>query len=368
MNKITTSINAPFINLLYRRILTTCHTQKRFTTKIQNLQHKQIPFAQSSPFEISFHEKPKTALLFCKINNTAAFEALSNIANHLTEQHNVKIIVEDSIHKHFSQSNSYHFVIKENLRGAVEKSDFIICSGGDGTMLYLHSLLSQLDIKIPPFLSFVTDGSLGFLLPHQLDEYKNVVDRVMNDKVISCTSRMRLDCDVYRSGEIIKKERVLNEVVVHRGNIFNPSIVQTFIDDYHFTTMRGDGLIVATPTGSTGYSSSSSGAMVHPSLQCINITPICSNIPLSIKPVVVPNYVSIKLQMSDGREFSSDTVHNDSGDVGIVAFDGRSSISLRKHDILHVKKSEFDLITIDRDTSMNDWMDSVNKRFKFKIH
>jgi NAD+ kinase len=163
---------------------------------------------------------------------------------------------------------------------------------------------------------------------------------------------------------------VLNEVVIHRGHNLNPCIVQSYINDKHFATSRGDGLIAATPTGSTGYNLSAMGPMVQPSLRCINFTPICTNVPLSFRPLILPAHnVTIQMEILDARrgltEDSQDTTLGNGHDVGIAAFDSVHSVMLRQHDIVTVKESPVPVITFDRVSALSDWIDHINKRASF---
>lgn len=105
---------------------------------------------------------------------------------------------------------------------------------------------------------------------------------------------------------------VLNEVVIDRGPSPYLSNIDLFLDGKHITSVQGDGLIISTPTGSTAYSGSAGGSMVHPSVPCIMVTPICPH-SLSFRPIVVPAGVELKISISP-----------DSRNTSWVSFDGRN--------------------------------------------
>ena len=145
-----------------------------------------------------------------------------------------------------------------------EHPDLIITMGGDGSILYVASLFQHI---VPPVLCF-NFGSLGFLATFAFDRHEEVLRRVI-DGLCSVTVRMRLQCDIddsaehhhsqsypaaYVDSQAVPSYHVLNEVVLDRGPSPYISNLQIFCDDELVTVVQGDGLIIATPTGSTAYS------------------------------------------------------------------------------------------------------------------
>lgn len=230
----------------------------------------------------------------------------------------------------------FFFVLhREDRDTLTDRIDFIVCLGGDGTLLYASSLFQQ---SVPPVMAFHL-GSLGFLTPFQFDNFQEQVTNVLEGKTIiqaktrtvyhvrllctlgnaTLTLRSRLRCIIVQKNanhkpnhnhqpqleeatqESLSKSNpsanilVLNEVVVDRGPSPYLSNIDLFLDGKHITSVQGDGLIISTPTGSTAYSGSAGGSMVHPSVPCIMVTPICPH-SLSFRPIVVPAGVELKVK------------------------------------------------------------------------
>jgi NAD+ kinase len=150
----------------------------------------------------------------------------------------------------------------------------------------------------------------------------------------------------------------------------NPCIVQSYINEKHFATCRGDGLLAATPTGSTGYNLSAMGPMVSPGLRAINFTPISMNVPLSFRPLVLPSHdVTIRLEILDARRGLKEECHDETltngHEVGIAAFDSVRSIPLVRNDVVTVRESPVSIVTFMRESALSDWIDHINKRANF---
>jgi hypothetical protein len=154
-----------------------------------------------------FERQPITALIICKIKNRDSLRAMSDIAKYLIEDCQMKVIIEEHVllgiqyEPIFNEHKEHFFVFhaaRANMEEVIKKTDVIICAGGDGTILYLHSLVSNFSY-IPPILTFSIHGSLGFLLPHDVKDYKTAISSVLNNEA-TATSRMRLECNVERQG------------------------------------------------------------------------------------------------------------------------------------------------------------------------
>ncbi|KAM0032550.1 putative NAD(+) kinase [Helianthus debilis subsp. tardiflorus] len=147
---------------------------------------------------------------------------------------------------------------------AFQRVDLIACLGGDGVILHASNLFRG---AVPPVVSFNL-GSLGFLTSHAYEDYKQDLKRVIHGnntlESVYITLRMRLRCVIFRNGKAMpgKVFDVLNEVVVDRGSNPYLSKVECYEHDRLITKVQGDGVIVATPTGSTAYSTSAGGSMV----------------------------------------------------------------------------------------------------------
>ncbi|OCH92015.1 ATP-NAD kinase [Obba rivulosa] len=183
--------------------------------------------------------------------------------------------------------------------------DLVVTLGGDGTILHASSLFKV--GAVPPVLSF-SMGTLGFLLPFHIDDYAKALDSAFAGRV-TVLNRMRLACtfqgrDGARVGAPCEDWQVMNEVALHRGSSPHLNTIDVFVDGQHLTEAVSDGLIVSTPTGSTAYSLSAGGPIVHPSLSAIVLTPICPR-SLSFRPLVFPANSKITLRISERSRASA---------------------------------------------------------------
>nr|CAH7738889.1 unnamed protein product [Callosobruchus chinensis] len=170
-----------------------------------------------------------------------------------------------------------------------DKIDFIVCLGGDGTLLYASQLFQQ---SVPPVMAFHL-GSLGFLTPFRFDNFQEQVNNVLEGKLI-INSSIFVRADKSNGPQVPTNLLVLNEVVVDRGPSPYLSNIDLFLDGKYITSVQGDGLIVSTPTGSTAYAVAAGASMIHPSVPAIMVTPICPH-SLSFRPIVVPAGVELKV-------------------------------------------------------------------------
>jgi NAD+ kinase len=159
--------------------------------------------------------------------------------------------------------------------------DLIITFGGDGLLLYVNTLFQSR--AIPPVMCF-DFGSLGFLTPFQYEQFREEVDEVLNG-IALVTLRMRLECTIFRHNQSRGVYHVLNEAVIDRGPSPFLSVLDLSCDSQYLTTLQGDGVILATPTGSTAYSLAAGGSIMYPAVPAILLTPICAH-SLSFRPMV----------------------------------------------------------------------------------
>ena len=162
------------------------------------------------------------------------------------------------------------------------ESEMVLSLGGDGTFLKAVRLVGEQEV---PILG-VNLGRLGFLAELSPQDFLPSLDRILaGDYRID--ERMALSATVLRQGTALRTERALNDVVVHVAGVSRLSVLETRIDNEYLTTYEADGLILATPTGSTAYSLSAGGPIMEPSAAAIIVTPICPHA-LSNRPIVVP--------------------------------------------------------------------------------
>ncbi|KAG9083504.1 hypothetical protein FS749_005980 [Ceratobasidium sp. UAMH 11750] len=283
--------------------------------------------------------------------------------------------------------------------------DFVVTLGGDGTVLFASWLFQRI---VPPILPFAL-GSLGFLTNFDFADHRAVMDAAI-DNGIRVNLRMRFSCTVYRAvnpnecknrkavkraetGEILMRSlekgggwealeagyagvgtpgasgkdkeimclttrpveafEVLNDLVIDRGPSPYVSMLELFGDEHHMTTVQGDGLTVSTPTGSTAYSLSAGGSLVHPEIPAILITPICPHT-LSFRPMLLPDSMELRV-----------CVPYNSRSTAWASFDGRGRVELKPGDHIKVTASKFPFPTVCNDKQSTDWFHSISRTFKW---
>jgi NAD+ kinase len=200
-----------------------------------------------------------------------------------------------------------------------EKADVLLVLGGDGTILHAARLASQRSI---PILG-VNMGGLGFLTEVRLDHLYPSLERVFaNDYTLD--ERLMLATHVHRRGETVARGMVLNDVVISKGTLARMIELQISIQDQFVTHLRGDGLIIGTPTGSTAYSLSAGGPIINPAVQALILTPICPHT-LTHRPLIVPGNVGIEITLTSKDEGSMATLD---GQVGIPLAQGDTAVIL----------------------------------------
>lgn len=238
-----------------------------------------------------------------------------------------------------------HFWTPEITRNSAHLFDLVITLGGDGTVLYASGLFQKV---VPPVISFSL-GSLGFLANYRLEDYKAHLSTIF-DEGIQVNLRMRFSCCIYRSnGVLVRQSQVLNDVVIDRGP--NPwlSMLELYGNDSLLTVVQADGLILSTPTGSTAYSLSAGGALVHPEIPAMCVTPICPHT-LSFRPMLLPDSMNLKICVPD-----------EARSTAWVSLDGRNRIELNRGDYLTVQASQYPLPTVISSTT--EFIDSVSRSF-----
>jgi NAD+ kinase len=193
------------------------------------------------------------------------------------------------------------------------KADVLLILGGDGTMLNAARLAGERGI---PILG-VNMGGLGFLTEVRLEHLYPSLERVFaNDFVLD--ERLMLGTHIHRHGETVAQGVVLNDVVVSKGTLARMIELQIAIEGQFVTNLRGDGLIVSTPTGSTAYSLSAGGPIINPAVQSLILTPICPHT-LTHRPLIVPSNAEIDVTLTSKDEGAMATLD---GQVGVALTQG----------------------------------------------
>lgn len=207
-----------------------------------------------------------------------------------------------------------------SLPPAPSDLDCIFVLGGDGTFLSAVRWIGDRDI---PILG-IKFGEVGFLAEIAEENLYTAAEKVLKGDFI-LRPRMRLSVKVKRQNETLAQETVLNDVVINRGALARLAHIETYIDNHYLTTYSADGLIVATPTGSTAYSLAAGGPVIHPAVPGIILTPICP-FTLTNRPLIVPESANIKIKLAKG-----------SYDI-ILTFDGQKGFEINDRDEIAIQK------------------------------
>jgi len=227
----------------------------------------------------------------------------------------VSVVVDSLTAEHIEQ-HDYPEMPLNAMGGAV---DLAIVLGGDGTLLNIACTLAPFDIP----LVGVNQGRLGFLTDISLDTMQQTIADMLEGKFVT-EQRLLLSTRILRDGAEVFNALALNEVVVHRGNTSSMIEFEVRIDGEYLYNQRADGLIVATPTGSTAYALSAGGPILHPSLDIIALVPVCPHT-LSNRPIVVKSESLIEILMH-----RTSTVR--------VRFDSHTYFDLQGNDKLEVTR------------------------------
>jgi len=239
---------------------------------------------------------------------------LKDVIDYL-EKRNIESVLEEIASQKIKRKKG---ISRENLPGKV---DLLVVLGGDGTLLSIAHLAAQKKI---PVLG-VNLGSLGFLTEVPLDEMFITLDSFLegNEEIISPRRllKTRFKGKIYYC---------LNDVVINKGALARMIQFTIWIDDKEVATLRADGLIMSTPTGSTAYSLAAGGPIIKPYIPAIILAPICPHT-LSFRPMVISSNSKIKVKLVTA------------GEEVYLTLDGQRGDLLVKNDIMEIEQAPFEL-------------------------
>ena len=209
------------------------------------------------------------------------------------------------------------------LQQEIRSTDLLIAFGGDGTILHLARTVALHSV---PVLG-VNLGSLGFMSELEVNELDRLRD--LAEGRFTVESRMMLDASVLREGRQVYSNIALNDAVISKGSIARVVRLDIFTEEGRLTRVGGDGIIVSTPTGSTGYSMAAGGPIVEPTAKNLLLTPICPHSTRSSSYVLSPDHV-ITVEAADAnRKFV------------YLSVDGGKAFSLKNGDQVRVSTSKY---------------------------
>ena len=256
---------------------------------------------------------------------------LSALVVHLTKN-DVEVFAADSL----SLDLPVVRVPEGELAG---KADLIVTVGGDGTMLYAARLASDQNV---PLLG-INRGRLGFLADVTPDQMLSSVDHILNGNYTR-DSRLQLQATLTRPDGTETTGIALNDVVLQRNETGRMVDFETRVGDHYVNTHAGDGLIVATPTGSTAYALSCGGPILEPQLDAIVIVPVCPHT-LTDRPIAVPAGQRIDVRLLQ-RDDTKATITVDGHSIGEMGPDDRLRISAAKSRVTLIHPPDYDFYGI----------------------
>jgi NAD+ kinase len=207
---------------------------------------------------------------------TEVVDTLHTVINYLSSR-DIELILDENCAKLLPNSGFRQLALEQ----LSTECDLAIVIGGDGTMLRAARLLAEHDV---PLLG-INRGRLGFLTDIPADSVETHLSEILDGKYFE-GERFLLHCQVQRDNEVIIERDAINEVIIQKWNIAKLIELETYVNQTLVHSQRADGMIVATPTGSTAYALSGGGPILHPALDALVLVPICPHT-LSNRPIVI---------------------------------------------------------------------------------
>ena len=269
-------------------------------------------------------QKFRTIGLMGRVGNKLIEESVKTLKHFLSEL-GLAVVLEEEIAPVFSR----HGLQVANRKLIGEICDLVIVVGGDGSMLGAARDLAVHDV---PVLG-VNRGGLGFLTDVSPSEVIEKVSDVLAGRYTT-EQRFLLDMEVKRNGQLMGRGSAFNDVVVSSGETARMIEFETYIEGQFVYSQRSDGMIVSTPTGSTAYSLSAGGPIMHPKLDALLLVPMFSH-SLNTRPIVVDGNSEIKIYLGAYNEINP-----------IITCDGHLSLKAQPGDVVYIYKKPHKLTLI----------------------
>lgn len=227
------------------------------------------------------------------------------------------------------------------------ESSLILTLGGDGTLL--QSARKSAITKKP--IMGINLGNLGFLTDNDFKHAKEVIEAIALDEY-HIENRMMLEATLIRKDNVVKQYIALNDIGITKAMVSRIIKLKASINDNVIGSYKGDGLIIASPTGSTAYSLSAGGPIVNPSLECLLLTPIC------------PHTLNGRTIMTSSNDMIEIELECKERDIGLMA-DGKHEIILDEGDKIQIRKSKY-FVELMR-TSRINFFDLLNEKINFSL-
>jgi NAD+ kinase len=260
----------------------------------------------------------RTAALIGKYRSPEVAESLRVLSAFLRER-GVRVMIEDGTAQSVGVDGLDGFEVA-SYETLGEEADVAIVVGGDGTML--HSARRLAEAQVP--LVGVNQGRLGFMTDIAFDEMIPRMEDLLAGR-FKAEQRFLLEAEVVRDGERLFHTQALNDVVLNKGELGRMIEMKVEVDGEFLYVLRADGMIVATPTGSTAYALSANGPILQPAIAGIAIVPLCPHA-LSNRPITISDQSRVELTLVPPHD-------------GRVHFDGQSRFDARAGDSVRIGRS-----------------------------
>ncbi|MDQ3178957.1 MAG: NAD(+)/NADH kinase [Acidobacteriota bacterium] len=258
------------------------------------------------------HQEIKCVGVVVKPNHKEAWETARKLSDWLAKRG------IDLIGKPHAETKVCNIETAEAFKTDV---DLIVVLGGDGTMISTARLTGNREVLVLG----INYGSLGYLTEFRIEEMFPALEAILEGNY-EIDRRVMLDVEHLRDAEGLAAGRVLNDVVINKAVLARIIEIEVNLDGLFVNSFRADGLIVATPTGSTAYNLSAGGPIIYPSMNAIVLTPICP-FTLTNRPIVVPDAAEINLRLRN----KSDGV--------VLTLDGQIGYAVQTGDCISIRKS-----------------------------
>ncbi|EAN31103.1 ATP-NAD kinase family protein [Theileria parva strain Muguga] len=329
------------------------------------------PFRQNS-MELLYNTLPKKILLMLSPFNpnidSVLAELVSVIREHLPTS---EVVYDKSILSQIPETDKLWGEVQELYRGQMvthfedplktqnlsqkdlDEVDLVITVGGDGTMLRVNKLFQD---EIPPVIG-ITMGSLGYMAKFNLETVREALANI-ETKGFKISLRSQIQVNILNeNGECVVQRNALNECVIDRGLSPYITTLDVFYNGDYFTTVSGDGLMLTTPSGSTAYSMSAGGSIVHPHVEALLFTVICPH-SISYRPLVLPSTSTIKVVVPpDNRGYVR------------VSIDGNYSCNIRHGCSVKIVTSntKFPLVLPKQTWTTKEWCRSLKENLHWNV-
>lgn len=256
----------------------------------------------------------QTVAIIGKYMNPEIREQILMLANFLADRQ-VGVLIEENT----AEQSDIREYASVNINDIGNKAELAVVVGGDGTMLSAARTLVDYDIP----LVGINRGRFGFLTDLSAESMLPCMEKILAGKY-TIEERILLSAEISRYGEVIDQGRALNDVVVNKSGVARLIELEVYIDGQFVYRQRSDGLILATPTGTTAYSLSAGGPILHPTLDAIAMVPICPHT-LSNRPIAINSASKVEIALIHAEDAR-------------VHFDGQVQVSLQQGDTVLVQR------------------------------